>query len=168
LQNVPKSLDEGVELSTTYVPLDKLFLTASGSYLRTKVIQYEGKNNQGDDFDFAGQSFNYTPRLQASLLANYTFAFNRDLNLSPGAGFSYSGGTNATLEHDPLFAMNAHRVYDVHLGLTPPDRKWSLTAYGRNLGNEFYRTSVIKLGDSVFAYAGMTRVYGVTFTCDFR
>jgi len=168
LQNVPKSLDEGVQLSTTWVPLDQLFLTASGSYIRTKVIEYQGKDNQGDDFDFAGQSFNYTPRLQASLLANYTFAFNRDLNLSPGASFSYSGGTNATLEHDPLFAMNAHRVYDVHLGLTPPDRKWSLTAYGRNLGNEFYRTSVIKLGDSVFAYAGMTRVYGVTFTCDFR
>jgi len=168
LQNVPKSLDEGLELSTTYVPVDKLFLTAAGSYIRTKVIEYEGKDDQGNAFDFAGQSFNYTPRLQASLLANYTFAMSRDLNLSPGASFTYTGGTNATLEHDPLFAMNAHRLYDVHLGLTPPDRKWSLTAYGRNLGNEFYRTSVIKLGDSVFAYTGMTRVYGLTFTCDFR
>ncbi len=168
LQNVPKSLDEGVQLSTTYVPLDKLFLTASGSYIRTKVIEYQGKNTQGDDFDFAGQPFNYTPRLQASLLANYTFALNRDLNLSPGASFTYTGSTNATLEHDPLFAMDAHRVYDVHLALTPPDRKWSLSAYGRNLGNEFYRSSVIKLGDTVFAYAGMTRVYGMTLTYDFR
>jgi iron complex outermembrane recepter protein len=64
--------------------------------------------------------------------------------------------------------MDAHRVYDVHLALTPPDRKWSLSAYGRNLGNEFYRSSVIKLGDTVFAYAGMTRVYGMTLTYDFR
>ena len=99
---------------------------------------------------------------------NYTFGLNRDLNLSPGAGFTYTGGTNATLEHDPLFALEAHRVYDVRLALSPPDRQWSLSAYGRNLGNEFYRTSVIKLGDTVFAYAGMTRVYGMTFTCDFR
>ncbi len=168
LQNVPKSLDEGVQLSATYVPLDKLFLTASGSYIRTKVIEYQGKDTQGNDFDFAGQPFNYTPRLQASLLANYTFALNRDLNLTPGASFTYTGSTNATLEHDPLFAMDAHRLYDVHLALTPPDRKWSLSAYGRNLRNEFYRSSVIKLGDTVFAYAGMTRVYGMTLTYDFR
>jgi outer membrane receptor protein involved in Fe transport len=168
LQNVPRSLDEGVELSTTWTPLRQLFLSASGSYVRTKVIEYQGKDNQGNDFDFAGQPFNYTPRLQASLLANYTFPLNRDLNLSPGAGFTYTGATNATLEHDPLFAMEAHRVYDVRLQLTPPDRLWSLSAWGRNLGNEFYRNSVIKLGDTVFAYAGMTRVYGMTFTCDFR
>ncbi len=168
LQNVPKSLDEGVELSANWTPLPRLFLNAAGSYLRTKVIEYRGKDNQGDDFDFAGQPFNYTPRLQATLLANYTFALNRDLNLTPGAGFTYTGGTNATLEHDPLFAMETHRVYDVRLALTPPDRKWSLSVYGRNLGNEFYRNSVVKLGDTVFAYAGMTRVYGMTLTCDFR
>jgi iron complex outermembrane receptor protein len=168
LQNVPKSLDEGVQLSTTWAPVSKLFLTVAGSYIRTKVIEYEGKDTQGNDFDFAGQPFNYTPRLQASLLANYTFALNRDLNLTPGGSFTYTGSTNATLEHDPLFAMNAHRIYDARLALTPSDRTWSLAAYGRNLGNEFYRNSVIKLGDSVFAYAGMTRVYGLTFTCDFR
>jgi len=168
LQNVPKSLDQGVELSSNWVPLHQLFLSAAGSYVRTKVIEYQGKDNQGDAFDFAGQPFNYTPRLQASLLANYTFPLSRDLNLTPGAGFTYTGGTNATLEHDPLFAMEAHRVYDVRLGLSPPDRKWMLSAWGRNLGNEFYRNSVVKLGDTVFAYAGMTRVYGMTFTCDFR
>ena len=168
LQNVPKSLDEGVQLSATWAPVNRLFLTAAGSYIRTKVIEYQGKDTQGNDFDFAGQPFNYTPRLQASLLANYTFALNRDLNLTPGASFTYTGGTNATLEHDPLFELNAHRIYDVRLALSPPERNWSLAAYGRNLGNEFYRNSVVKLGDAVFAYAGMTRVYGVTFTCDFR
>jgi iron complex outermembrane recepter protein len=168
LQNVPKSLDEGLELNTQYVPLDRLFLTATASYIRTKVIQYQGLTSQGTAFDFAGQPFNYTPRLQASLIANYTFALSRDLNLTPGADFVYAGGTNSTLEHDPTFALPAHRVYDARLALTPPDRQWSLTAYGRNLGNEFYRNSVIKLGDSVFAYAGMTRVYGVDFTIDFR
>jgi outer membrane receptor protein involved in Fe transport len=168
LQNVPKSLDQGVELNTTYVPISGFFLSASGSYIRTKVIAFEGDNDQGNAFNFAGQPFNYTPRLQTTLLANYTFAIVHGFKLSPGADFTYTGGTNATLEHDPLFALNAHRIYDLHLGLSPSDRQWSLSAYGRNLGNEFYRTSVVKLGDSVFAYAGMTRVYGMTFTCDFR
>ena len=134
LQNVPKSLDEGAELTAEYIPVRRLFLSAAGSYIRTKVVQYQGLTAQGDSFDFAGQSFNYTPRLQATLLASYNFALNRDLDLSPGAGFSYTGGTNSTLEHDPVFALNVHRVYDAHLGLSPPDRRWSLIAYGRNPG----------------------------------
>jgi outer membrane receptor protein involved in Fe transport len=168
LQNVPKSLDEGLELTTIYSPLRKLYLTAAGSYIRTKVIQYTGDNSQGTAFDFAGQPFNYTPRLQASLIAAYTFALTHHLDVAPGASFTYTGGTNSTLEHDPLFALNAHRVYDVHVSLAPPDAHWSVSAYGRNITNEFYRNSVIKLGDSVFAYTGLPLMVGVALTVDLR
>ncbi len=168
LQNVPKSLVEGGELSIAYTPLDKLFLTAVGSYVRTKVIEFQGLTSQGAPFDFAGQPFNYTPRLQASLIANYSFPINRDLNLSPGVNFTYTGGSNSTLEHDPLFALDAHRVWDARLGLSPNDRSWMLTAYARNFTDEFYKGSVIKLGDSVFAYAGPPRTWGVNFNYNFR
>jgi iron complex outermembrane recepter protein len=168
LQNVPKSLDEGLELTAEYVPVRRLYLSAAGSYVRSKVIEYQGLTAQGDSFDFAGQPFNYTPRLQGTLLANYSFELNQDLNLTPGVSFTYAGGTNSTLEHDPVFALNAHRIYDVHLALSPPGHSWSLSVYGHNLGNEFYRTSVIKLGDSEFAYTGMTRAYGVSLSYEFR
>ena len=168
LQNVPKSRDVGVELSVAYAPVERLHLNASASYIRTKVIRYEGKNTQGDDFNFAGQEFNYAPRLQATALANYTFALSRDLNLTPGLSYSYTGATNSTLEHDPLFALNAHRVLDAQLTLSSQDKVWSLTAFGRNLTDEFYRNSVIKLGDTVFAYAGQPRVYGLTVSVDLR
>ncbi|PTU31492.1 TonB-dependent receptor [Stenotrophobium rhamnosiphilum] len=168
LQNVPKSRNVGAELAIAYVPFERLHLNASGSYIRTKVIRYEGKNTQGDDFDFAGQEFNYTPRLQASLLANYTFPISRDLNLTPGLGYTYTGSTNSTLEHDPLFALEAHRVLDAQITLSSQDKIWSLTAFGRNLTDEFYKNSVIKLGDTVFAYSGQPRVYGLTLTVDLQ
>ncbi|MDB5987728.1 MAG: hypothetical protein JWR16_2781 [Nevskia sp.] len=168
LQNVPKSLDEGIELTTTYSPIHRLYLTAAGSYIRTKVIEYQGLTSQGSDFDFAGQSFNYTPRLQATLIGSYTFALSERLEVSPGVSFTYTGGTNSTLEHDPLFALNGHRVYDFHVGLAPPKANWSVTAFGRNVSNEFYKSSVIKLGDSVFAYTGPPQVFGVTLTYDYR
>ncbi|MFX7870426.1 hypothetical protein ABTK02_20415, partial [Acinetobacter baumannii] len=91
------SLVEGGELSATWIPLDKLYLTALGSWIRTKVIEYQGLTSQGTAFDFAGQPFNYTPRLQATLLANYTFRLTSALNASPGLSFTYTGSTNATL-----------------------------------------------------------------------
>lgn len=168
LQNVPRSLVEGGELSATWIPLDKLYLTALGSWIRTKVIEYQGLTSQGTAFDFAGQPFNYTPRLQATLLANYTFRLNSTLNVSPGASFTYTGSTNATLEHDPLFALNGHRIFDARLAFSPPNREWILDFYGRNLGNAFYKGSVIKLGDSVFAYTGAPRVIGVNLTYTYR
>lgn len=168
LQNVPKSRDIGAELSVAYVPLERLHLNASASYIRTKVIRYEGKDTQGDDFNFAGQEFNYTPRLQASLLANYTFPLSRDLNLTPGVGYTYTSATNSTLEHDPLFALPAHRLLDAQITLSSQDKIWSLTAFGHNLTDEFYRNSVIKLGDTVFAYAGQPRAYGLTLSVDLR
>lgn len=168
LQNVPKSRDVGTELSIAYVPIERLHLNASGSYIRTKVIRYEGKDTQGDDFNFAGQEFNYTPRLQATLLGNYTFPISRDLNLTPGVSWTYTGATNSTLEHDPLFALEAHRLLDAQITLSSQDKVWSLTAFGRNLTDEFYRNSVIKLGDTVFAYAGQPRVYGLTLSVDLR
>lgn len=168
LQNVPKSLVEGGELSATWIPLDKLYLTALGSWIRTKVIEYQGLTSQGTAFDFAGQPFNYTPRLQATLLANYTFRLTSALNASPGLSFTYTGSTNATLEHDPLFALNGHRIFDARLAFSPPKREWILNLYGRNIGNAFYKGSVIKLGDSVFAYTGAPREIGVNLTYNYR
>lgn len=168
LQNVPKSREIGAELSAAWVPLRRLHLNVAASYIRSKVIRYQGKDTQGDDFDFAGQEFNYAPRLQASALANYSFAVSRDLNLTPGVGYTYTGATNSTLEHDPLYALNVHQQLDAQIALTPNDGVWSLTAFGRNLTDAFYRNSVIKLGDTVFAYAGQPRTWGLTLTVDLR
>ena len=168
LQNVPKSQVEGAELTTTWVPADRLYLHAAGSTIRTKVVAYQGLDSNGNAFDFAGQAFNYTPRLQGSLSAHYTVPLSIGLNLSPGADFTYTGGTNSSLEHDPVYALPAHRLYDLSLALSPPGHSWSVSVFGRNLGNEFYRKSVIKLGDTVFAYTGMTRTYGLSLTYDLR
>lgn len=83
LQNVPKSRVEGGEITATWLPIKNLNLTALGSYVRTKVIEFVGQTATGDDFDFAGRPFNYAPHLQGSLLANYTFIIDNSLNVSP-------------------------------------------------------------------------------------
>lgn len=166
LQNVPKSREAGAELAVSWVPVPRLHLNAAGSYIRSRVIRYEGKDTQGNDFNFTGQEFNYTPRLQASVLANYTAELNDQLNLTPGIGYSYTGGSNSTLEHDPLYTLNVHQQLDAQLALSSRDGIWSLTAFGRNLTDSFYRNSVIKLGDTVFAYAGQPRTLGLSLRVD--
>lgn len=168
LQNVPKSKVDGGELTVTWIPVPNLTLTALGSYIRTKVIRFTGQTATGADFDFAGRPFNYAPRVQGSVLANYTFTVADTLNISPGVTYSYAGNTNSTLEGDPLFTLNEHEIIDVRLGFSRPGERWTVTAFARNLTNEFYRASVVNLGDTVFAYTGQPRIVGVTFSYDLR
>lgn len=168
LQNVPKSRVHGVELTATWLPIRNLNLTALGSYVRTKVIEFEGQTATGADYDFAGRPFNYAPKLQATLLANYTFTVADSLNINPGASWTYAGATNSTLEGDPLFSLNQHEIIDVRVGFSAPGQRWTVTAFARNLSNEFYKASVVNLGDTVFAYTGQPRIVGVTFSYDIR
>ncbi|WP_022977387.1 TonB-dependent receptor [Nevskia ramosa] len=168
LQNVPKSRVEGGEITATWLPIKNLNLTALGSYVRTKVIEFVGQTATGDDFDFAGRPFNYAPHLQTSLLANYTFTIDNSLNVSPGVVWTHTGETNSTLEGDPVFKLNEHQIIDVRLGFSAPGQQWQVTAFVRNLTNEFYRASVVNLGDTAFAYAGQPRIVGVTFSYDVR
>ncbi len=168
LQNVPKSRVQGGEITATWLPVRNLYLTALGSYVRTQVIEFTGQTATGDDFDFAGRPFNYAPRLQASLLAHYTWTVAETLNLSPGITWSHTGASNSTLEGDPVFALNEHQIIDLRLGFSAPGQKWQVTAFVRNLSNAFYRASVVNLGDTAFAYAGQPRTVGVTFSYDLR
>ncbi|MCX7060870.1 MAG: TonB-dependent receptor [Gammaproteobacteria bacterium] len=168
LQNVPKSRVQGGEITATWLPIRNLNITALGSYVRTKVIEFVGLTATGDDFDFAGRPFNYAPRLQASVLANYTFTIADSLNVSPGVTWSHTGETNSTLEGDPFFALNEHQIVDLRLGFSAPGQHWQVTAFARNLTNEFYRASVVNLGDTAFAYAGPPRIVGVTMSYDIR
>lgn len=168
LQNVPRSRVQGGELSATWIPVANLYVTALGSYVRTKVLEFVGLTATGDEFDFAGRPFNYAPKLQASVLANYTFTVADRFNLSPGIAWTHVGATNSTLEGDPVFALNEHQIIDLRLGFSAPRQPWTVTAFARNLTNEFYRVSVVNLGDTAFAYAGPPRIVGVTFGYDFR
>jgi len=168
LQNVPKSRVQGGEITATWLPIRNLNITVLGSYVRTKVIEYVGLTATGADFDFAGRPFNYVPRLQGSVLADYTFTIADALNVAPGVTWSHTGATNSTLEGDPFFTLNEHQIVDLRLGFSAPGQKWQVTAFVRNLSNEFYRASVVNLGDTAFAYSGQPRIVGVTLSYDIR
>jgi outer membrane receptor protein involved in Fe transport len=117
---------------------------------------------------------NYRPPAIADPAALVAFLTGLNPTVPRGAGGSLNAQGNAglftgwlsehiaTLEHDPLYDLAAHRIWDVRLAFAPDNRPWILSLYGRNIGNEFYRSSVIKLGDSVFAYTGQPASYGVS------
>src|SRR5262249_46790094 len=135
LKNAPKSLVEGMETTATLVPTEGLYLTAIGSYIRTKIIEFDSTTAQGKSFDFSGRPFNFAPRLQAAFLANYTFPVAADLEFNVGGDYNYNSATNGTLEGDPAYAIRKYYTVGAHVGLAPLDHHWIVTAFGRNLTN---------------------------------
>nr|WP_273475633.1 TonB-dependent receptor [Spongiibacter nanhainus] len=61
LRNAPESEVTGAELDIKATPLEGLFVSFSASYLDTEVIEFVSGDSDGNEFDFAGKPFNYSP-----------------------------------------------------------------------------------------------------------
>jgi iron complex outermembrane receptor protein len=168
LKNAPESRVYGVEFELQAAPqfIEGLFLTATGAYTNTRVLEFRSFDNSGEERDFAGRPFNFAPRLQYTLLANQSWALNDDLTVNVGGDYYHSSATNSTLEEDPRFRHNAYSLLGAHVGLRSAEPAWSLTFFGHNLLNEFYTLAVYQNGDAISRLAGRPRTYGVTLSYD--
>ncbi|MGQ0698410.1 MAG: TonB-dependent receptor [Panacagrimonas sp.] len=167
LKNAPKSEVLGAELELQVSPLSGLFLSASASYLKTEVKEFVGIDEAGDERDFAGNAFNFTPEFSYALLANYVFAVSQSLDMTVGADYNHKGSTNSVLGGDDFFEHDAYGVTNLRLGVGRNDGVWEVTAWGRNIFDEFYTVSVFDPGDAISRYTGMTRTYGLSLALRF-
>jgi iron complex outermembrane recepter protein len=161
LRNAPKSSVWGFEASVQWNPLEGLDLVTAASYIDTRVDEFVGTTATGVENDFAGQPFNYAPKIQATGLASYGFDVE-DWRLTLGGDVTYADDTNATLEQDPAFAIDSYVLFGARLRITDPSGRWSFLLFGRNLTDELQRTGVFRSGDVVTASAGFPRTYGAT------
>lgn len=164
LRNAPKSKIYGVEGDLQLAPaaIEGLFLAATIAYTHTEVKEFIGLNAAGDPTDLSGRPFNFAPKLQYTLVANYTIPVSDALNAIVGGDYYHSGPTNATVDGDPRFAFNAYGLIGARLGVAAADGRWTLTAFGRNLTNEFSTIASFQNGDAVSRIAGAARTYGIT------
>lgn len=105
LDNVPKSTVQGAEADIQFSPIDGLYLSAAISYIETEIKEGSGVNELGLNEDFAGNEFNFAPKLEFTLLANYEFAITDNMYFSIGIDYSFTddassalGNTNASAE----------------------------------------------------------------------
>ena len=168
LKNAPKSEVIGAEVEFQYSPLNGLFFSASGAYLHTEVKKFVGIDEAGDERDFAGNPFNFTPKYSFALLANYVFPITDGLEVTIGSDYNFKSKTNSVLGGDKLFEHDAYGVTNARIGVGSRDGVWSLTAFGRNIFDEFYTISAFDPGDAISRYVGMTRTYGVTLSVNFN
>lgn len=165
LANAPESKVEGVEMDFQASPLHGLTISGAIAYIETEVKKFPNAfDTRGNPVDLSGTDFNFAPKLTYSLHAGYTYPILSAYELSLSADYSYKDETNSTLDNDPVFAHPDHAITNARIGFWHIDGRWKLTAWGKNIFNEYTVNSVFpSTSDIKFRYTGMPQTYGITF-----
>jgi iron complex outermembrane receptor protein len=172
LVSIPKNHIQGAEIIATLRPTAGFVLTASGTYVDTRIDRnpINPTGPYGTPSDFVGQRFPYTPRWQGSVDAQYRFPAFGDLFAFLGGTVSArSGTTGALLSGDPAVAaledglkIGGYALVDLRAGIEPSDERWRLELWGRNITNKFYVNGVTRNSDFTTRFTGMPATYGLT------
>lgn len=184
LQNVPESRIMGAEADISWVPMDGLTLTGSLSYLDTEVEKFASTDIYGDDQDFSGDRLPFAPEWTVVMDVDYRRPLGQRGDRQLFMGFTYNyrtdadayiGGSRIPLPdrpdirtlYDRPFIIDGYTTLDARLGLQMLESGLTLTAWGKNLFDEFYATNLVSNSDVVMRMVGQPRTYGVTVSYDF-
>ena len=176
LVQIPASTSKGAEVELTVRPTDGLTLSGSGTYINTRIKDYNAVITFGGaPLNFSGQSFPYSPNLTMIGDIQYDFSLSDKLTASLGASVTHNSSTSAvlnntttaTITRDALFDIDANTLIDLRASISGLDRKWQIYAFGRNVTNKYYWTNVLDNVSSIVRYTGRPRTLGVGFRYNF-
>ena len=178
LVSIPKSIVQGAELALAAEPFAGLRISANGSYLRTKVKSdpVNPTGPAGTLGTFVGQKFPYTPKWQGTLDAQYEFPLSSTANLYVGTTLTSRSKVSTTLLSgapggqyiEKLMFIRGYSLIDLRAGVELDDGALRIEAWGRNVGNRYYQTSITRVSDFVFRFAGEPATYGLTLRYKYR
>lgn len=161
--SVPESRVWGVEGSATAKPLRGLDLSASVTYLDTKVQRYAGYNAAAQLQDYEGASFPFSPEWEAVLDARYSWEIARGRQAFVGANLNGQSLSYASIATDPDFRMRSYTLLGLRAGIAAADDTWSVSLWGENVTDVYYWTGVNQYWDTRFRIAAKPATYGIRF-----
>ncbi|QEH81849.1 TonB-dependent receptor [Sphingomonas sp. C8-2] len=174
LINVPKSRVWGLEGEIAARPMSGLTLSASATYINSKVSKsfstFNGSaiyNTMGYTGDFKNSKLPFTPKFMATADAQYSWEMGR-VRPFVGGTLVYQGSSNSTFQNDVLradfFRIPSYHTVDARLGVSGANDSWRLSLYGRNIFNERVITATTFYQDAYFRMRGKPTIYGMSIS----
>ncbi|MBT4519096.1 MAG: TonB-dependent receptor [Halieaceae bacterium] len=171
LTNVPESEIIGAELSLQWYATDRLRIEASTSYLDTEVKKYDAVQDGSSlgniiTADVSGFELHSAPEWSHNVTAAYDIPVG-EYTLTPAADYIYvdsrGGEPGQEWQRAPSYSL-----VNLRATLVPNNNDdWSLTAWGRNIGDEEVIIGNRVGGNATYMRTfGMARTYGLTL--DYR
>ena len=152
---------KGLELEVQFVPTDFLYTWLSGSYVDTEYQDYVISTG-----DFSGNRMQRTPEAQISAGAELTTSVG-GWEDALSVRVVYTWQDDMPWAHTNVGMEDSYGIWDARVALAPLDQPWSISLWGKNIGDKDYRANIIEfLGGEMSLYAP-PRTYGVDFTFQF-
>ncbi|WP_158084651.1 TonB-dependent receptor [Henriciella pelagia] len=159
IENAASSTIKGLEIETSAVLSPELQINASYAYLDASYDSYVVDANAG--IDFSGNDLVRTPHHRYNLETIYTKAFG-EAELQLRAAYNYIGEFYYQPANLPRDLEESHGLISASAQYTFPNGTTSIQLWGRNLGNEEYRTYSNLLDQQVTEGWSAKRTFGVT------
>lgn len=166
LDNVPKSKAYGLEGELVIRPVTGLSIVGNALWLKTKIIDYDGTNAAGQDQNFDGAEFIYSPKFQGSVTVAYDTPVAERISLNGAISVRYQSRSNTIFEDLPLYKIDPYAVVNGSIGLKSEDG-WSVSIWGKNLFDKYYWSAVASNANVVVRFPNPPRTFGATLGFDF-
>jgi len=161
ISNAPGATIKGVETDLQFAPTTWFRAWASGSYVdgTYDTFIFAGVNNSGNRMQ-------RTPRWQGAIGAEVTTDVGSwEDALSARLSYRYQGRMPWAPENTTF--EDGYGTLDGRVTLTLPNKPWSVSVYGKNLGDTVYRTNIIPFFQEEMSSFGAPRTYGVELSAAF-
>lgn len=153
---------QGVEAEFQFAPVDRLLLWGGATLLNTEYVDFVDSTG----LDASGNQLQRTPESQFNVGAELTLdAFGWSDALSLRANYSWQG--EMYWAPDNAQTEDAYGLLNGRISLAPANTNWRISAWGRNLTDEIYRTNIIAFFGDEVSRLGTPRTYGVEIAVDF-
>jgi outer membrane receptor protein involved in Fe transport len=167
LVNIPESKVRGAEFDITWSLTEMTVLRFGGAFLDTEITEYVGLNTNGDETDFKGSEFVYAPKFQGNALIAHGFNVSKSLQSWITVDAQHSSKQQGDFEGSDIYAIDAYTVVGLRLSLQSTDGAWSVAAFGRNITDKYYWSSVQTQKDTIVRYAAIPRTWGAEISYNF-
>jgi len=182
VRNAGNAWLQGVELETSYMPVDDLILVGNlgltfPNYQNFQLLNEEltreassrdpvtGEMNIVPIYDdLSDNDFVNTPEINFSLLASYTWAISGDFELTPSADYGYQSKVYFDVRNTEELSEGGYGLLNFRLALDILRTDTTVMLWMKNSLDERYLTGGMGFGSYVSRYYGPPRTYGITIT----
>ncbi len=168
LANAGDAEVSGLELDAQWAPVDGLQLWLGANLMDTEITRYNTIPGTGDN---QGNRLSNSPEVMINARARYEFDVGQSGWLAFAASdLVYRSKVYYSLGNNGQSAQDAIWLWSGRAGLVSADEHWSISVWGKNLTDKFYKTQSYDNLGGIFPsqnYLGMPRSYGISVKYSF-
>jgi iron complex outermembrane receptor protein len=163
IKNAANATNKGVELEIAALPVKGLELTANLAALDAKYSSFpDAPAPRGaGTVDASGNYLIQAPPYTGNLAAQYSVPVGNGNSTFLRAEYSYIGKQYFEPTNSVNQMQAGYGLVNLSAGFATSDKKWQVTAWGRNLGDKAYVLATVG-GPPYAAVVGPPRTFGVT------